>query len=132
MPGGASSILDFSSWDGTPFFEGKPAKGRHVYVVKKENGAFLAYGVVEPAPRYVFQVRGSTTDEQERFLAQVEREGAVVTFGLPPFETKTGGDKPPTSSDTPVGIKGDKAPTPTTTSTRVSDKSGKGNKPVRS
>jgi hypothetical protein len=104
----APLTLDFSRWDGTPFFEGQPEQGRCVYVVRKEEGAFLAYGVVQPEPRYVFLVRGSTEDELQRFRAQVGNEGATVTYRMPPFEVKTGGEKPPPTTTTPPGYKGSK------------------------
>jgi len=100
------SVQDFSRWDGTPFFTGYPKKGRRVYLDRRED-KFTAYGVVEPSPQCVFQARG-TSEELERFLAQVKDEGAQVTHGPPPFEVKTGGDKPPTSGGTQQGVKGSK------------------------
>lgn len=108
MPGHSPSILEFSQWDGTPFFEGQPEEDRRVYLVKKEEGAFNAYGVVGEGPRYVFLVRGANLEEQERFVEQVKKEGAQVIPGLPPFETQTGGDKPPPTSGSPSGYKGSK------------------------
>jgi hypothetical protein len=104
MPAGLPPIQDFSKWDGTPFFQGYPAEGRRVYVVKtNEEGAFLAYGVMEPSQQFVFRVQG-TGSELGRFETQVTAEGASITHGPPPFETQTGGDKPPTRD--PSGAKG--------------------------
>jgi hypothetical protein len=100
-------VQDFSRWDGTPFFSGHPEAGRRVYLDRREDG-FLAYGVIEPDPRYVFRVQGTDKEELRRFLEQVKKEGAQVTHGMPPFEVKTGGDKPPTSSGTPTGYQGGK------------------------
>lgn len=98
-------VQDFSRWDGTPFFKDAPAEGRRVYVVRtSEEGAFLAYGVIEPDQRYVFRVRGDNEGELERFLEQMKAEDAAVTHGPPPFETNTGGDKPPPKG--PAGHKG--------------------------
>jgi hypothetical protein len=98
-------IQDFSQWNGAPFFKGAPEEGRRVYVVKtSEEGDFLAYGVIEPGQQYVFRVRGVGESELERFLAQMTVERAAVTHGPPPFETNTGGDKPPTKG--PAGTKG--------------------------
>ncbi|HVG63778.1 MAG TPA: hypothetical protein VNA24_34760 [Hyalangium sp.] len=110
MSDGASLILDFSKWDGTPFFQAQPEEGRHVYVVRKGEGTFDAYGVVEPDPRYIFRVRGTSEADLERFVAQVKSEGAEVTYG-PPYETKNGGEKPPPPSGTPSGYKGSKPAT---------------------
>jgi hypothetical protein len=104
MSAGLPPIQDFSKWDGTPFFKGYPTQGRRVYLVKTgEEGAFLAYGVVEPSPQYVFRVSGSAA-EQGRFEAEMRAEGASITHGPPPFETQTPGDKPPTKD--PSGAKG--------------------------
>ena len=90
MSEGAPLELDFSNWDGMPFFRGQLKKGRHVYVVKRAEGAFLGYVLVDPEPRYLFIVHGASTDELKRFVTQVESEGAMVTYDLPPFETKAG------------------------------------------
>lgn len=100
-------VQDFSRWDGTPFFAGHPEQGRHVYLDKREEG-FMAYGVIDPTPRYVFRVRGDNEDELNRFLAQMKDERAQMTRGLPPFEVKTGGDKPPPTENTPPGYRGSK------------------------
>lgn len=98
-------VQEFSSWDGTPFFQDASAEGRRVYVVRtSEEGEFLAYGVVEPDQKYVFRVHGANEGELDRFLAQMKAEGASVTHGPPPFETNTGGDKPPPKG--PAGTKG--------------------------
>jgi len=95
----------FSQWDGkTPFFNGAPTQGRRVYLTAvDESGAFLAYGVA-PTPRDVrFIVRGANPSEEERFIAEIRREGAQLTHGAPPFEIYTGGDKapPPSGGSTP-------------------------------
>lgn len=103
----AVPVQEFSSWDGTPFFEGYPEQGRRVYLDRQEDG-FMAYGVIEPKPQCVFQVHGSNEEELKRFLAEVKAEHAHVTRGLPPFEVKTGGDKPPDTDLTPPGYKGGK------------------------
>lgn len=100
MPG----MKNFSDWDGTPFFAGCPEAGRHVYVDRQDE-AFMAYGVIDPNPKYVFQIQGIGQEPLHHFLQQVKRESARVTHGPPPFEVKTGGDKPPTS-DGPSGVKG--------------------------
>jgi len=50
-------VQDFSRWNGTPFFEGHPKQGRRVYLDRRED-KFVAYGVIEPNPQCVFQVRG--------------------------------------------------------------------------
>lgn len=97
-------VQDFSRWDGTPFFTGHPEQGRRVYLDRREEG-FMAYGVIEPEPRYVFRVRGANKEELQRFIQQVKAEGADITHGPPPFEVKTGGDKPPTSDGTPPGYR---------------------------
>lgn len=105
------SMQDFSKWDGTPFFKGYPAEGRRAYVVKtSEEGAFLAYGVIEPGQQFVFRIRGSSQSEVERFEAQMRAEGASITHGPPPFDIQTGGDKPPTKD--PSGAKGPGPRTP--------------------
>lgn len=102
---GMPQIQDFSKWDATPFFDGYPKEGRRVYVVKtSEEGAFLAYGVMESSQQFVFRVRGDGQGELDRFEAQMRAEGASITHGPPPFETQTGGDKPPTRD--PSGAKG--------------------------
>ncbi|MCY1018623.1 hypothetical protein [Pyxidicoccus sp. MSG2] len=96
-------VQDFSDWDGsTPFFTGQPEQGRRVYLDKRDD-SFMAYGVIEPSPQYVFRVQGTGKKQLHRFLKQVKDEGAKVTHGPPPFEVKTGGDKPPTSDSTPPG-----------------------------
>ncbi len=87
-----SRSIDFSQWDGKPFFEGYPEEGRTVYVVRLEQGAkFVAYGAIAPAREVIFTVRGQGSD-LERFLSQVQAEGAKVVHGPPPFGTNTGGD----------------------------------------
>ena len=92
---------EFSKWDGTPFFEGYAAEGRHVYILLADEGRkFTAFGVVEALRRIVFKVTG-TKAELERFLEQMKAEGAQVTYGAPPFDTKTGGDKPTSGSTKP-------------------------------
>ncbi len=109
MPAEMPSIQEFSSWDGTPFFQGYPAEGRRAYVVKNnEGGDFLAYGVIEPSNHLVFRVHGTDTSQLEKFVAEMRAEGSAVTYGAPPFETQTGGDKPPASG--PSGIKGSARP----------------------
>jgi hypothetical protein len=53
----------------------------------------------------------SPTDsgEMERFVEQVESEGAQVLYEEPPpLETKDSGEKPPPTSSTPSGYKGSK------------------------
>ena len=96
---------DFSHWDGTAFFEGHPRERRHVYLDKHEDG-FLAYGVIDPDPQYVFLVRGHNEQELQRFLAQIGEEQARVSDGPPPIEVKVGGDKPPPVEGTPPGLQG--------------------------
>ncbi|MFP2925389.1 hypothetical protein ACLESO_09250 [Pyxidicoccus sp. 3LG] len=87
-----------SRWNGRPFFKGYPEEGRHVYVVKsRRRGRFTAYGVLDEEGRVLFEVRGPLA-RYDDFEARVEAEGALVTFGLPPFETNTAGDKAPTTS----------------------------------
>jgi hypothetical protein len=95
---------DFSKWNGEPFFAGYPEQGRRAYLMKANtDGAFFAYGVVQSLQRVVFVVRGSNQAEQDRFTAQMKSEGAPVTPGSPPYDTQTGGDKPPPGG-TPPGI----------------------------
>ncbi|MFL5345704.1 MAG: hypothetical protein ACJ8AT_12990 [Hyalangium sp.] len=97
MQGESLETQDFSTWDGTPFFEGHPEEGRHVYIVKsREEGTFTAYGALDDRQQVIFVVQG-TLAQLDRFVAQVKSEGARVTHGLPPFDTNTGGDK---ASDT--------------------------------
>ncbi|RKG89316.1 hypothetical protein D7V88_12890 [Corallococcus terminator] len=68
---------------------------------------FEGTGVIDPNPRHVFELRGTGKEQLRRFLRQVKSEGAQVTHGPPPFEVKTGGDKPPTSDGPPPGLKSD-------------------------
>ena len=104
MPADMPPIQDFSKWDGTPFFNGFPQGGRRTYVVKmNEAGDFLAYGVIEPNEQYVFRVRGVGAKELDAFLAEMNTEGSAITHGPPPFESQTGGDKPPSTG--PTGVK---------------------------
>jgi hypothetical protein len=98
MKGESQETQDFSTWDGTPFFEGYPEEGRHVYIVKsREQGSFTAYGALDDQQQAIFEVQG-TLAQLDDFVAQVEKEGAKVTYGLPPFDTNTGGDKATTTS----------------------------------
>ncbi|HEX5750687.1 MAG TPA: hypothetical protein VFZ09_30955 [Archangium sp.] len=93
MQGESLETQDFSTWDGSPFFEGHPEEGRHVYIVKsREEGTFTAYGALDDQQQVIFIVQG-TLAQLDRFVAQVKSEGARVTRGLPPFDTNTGGDK---------------------------------------
>ncbi|KFE70290.1 hypothetical protein [Hyalangium minutum] len=93
MTGESVEPLDFSKWDSKPFFEGYPEEGRHVYIVQsREEGSFTAYGVMDDQPQVIFVVQGSLAD-LDRFVAQVKAEGARVTYGMPPTDTNTGGDK---------------------------------------
>jgi hypothetical protein len=93
MQGESLETQDFSTWDGTPFFEGYPEEGRRVYIVKsREEGTFTAYGALDDQQHAIFLVQG-TLVQLDRFVAQVKAEGARVTHGLPPFDTNTGGDK---------------------------------------
>ena len=122
---------DFSTWDGTPFFEGSLEEGRHVYIVKSlEQGGFTAYGALDDQPWALFVVRG-TLAQLDAFVAQVEQEGAQVTYGLPPFDTNTGGDKATTTSrpglmaDTKTGSTGPSVPTEEDTSTDPQKPGGK-------
>lgn len=108
MPNGTPLELDFSQWDGKPFFENQPQEGQHFYMVERAHGAFLAYGFAKPQPRYLFLVRGANADERQRFLAQMKTEGALLADGTPPVETKSGGEKPPPPTGTPSGYKGGK------------------------
>lgn len=104
MPVEMPSIQEFSSWNGTPFFQGSPEGGRRAYVVRTDEGeGFLAYGVIEPSNQFVFRVHGTDESQLEKFVAEMRAEGAGVTYGAPPFEQQTGGDKPPTKD--PSGIK---------------------------
>jgi hypothetical protein len=92
---------DFSNWKGEPFFEGHPLEGRHVYILKTEEPrGFTAFGVIEDSRQVAFRVRGEEA-ELERFLNQMKVEDAHVTYGTPPFDTKTGGDKPDSSTTKP-------------------------------
>lgn len=98
MQGESLRTQDFSTWDGTPFFEGYSEEGRHVYIVKsRETGNFTAYGALDDQQQGIFVVQGRLT-QLEDFVVQVEREGSQVTYGLPPFDTNTGGDKAETNS----------------------------------
>ena len=93
MPGSASGAQDFSDWDGRPFYEGQPSEGRHVYIiVSEEQGAFVAFGLMDGSQAVLFKVRGKV-EELQRFLAEMQAEGAEVTYGAPPYNTNTGGDK---------------------------------------
>lgn len=86
-------IQDFSAWTGTPpFFEGFPEKGRHAYVARKET-TFVAYLAQDIARQVIGEVKGKLSD-LDRFLAEMKREGAHVSYGAPPFDTNTGGEKP--------------------------------------
>lgn len=106
MKGETLETQDFSTWNGKPFFDGYPEEGRHVYIVKsREQGIFTAYGALDDRKQVVFVVRG-TLAQLDSFVAQVKAEGARVTYGLPPFDTNTGGDKS-TSTSRP-GIQGDR------------------------
>src|SRR5947209_1744872 len=96
------AVQDFSKWNGQPFFGGAPPHGRHVYIVRNEDGSFLAYGTLDGTRRLLFEVRGANEKELHRFLAEMKAEGAKVTYGAPPFDTGTGGD-PPTSGSTKPG-----------------------------
>ncbi|HLL54388.1 MAG TPA: hypothetical protein VK447_12615 [Myxococcaceae bacterium] len=90
-----AGMQDFSSWNGEPFFTEGPPEERVVYILRVgDEGAFRAFGTLESAPRILFEVRGTTEDELQRFTAQMKVEGARVKFGAPPFDTNTGGDKP--------------------------------------
>jgi hypothetical protein len=109
MPSELPPFQDFSKWDGTSFFKDDSNGGRRVYVVKKnEQGVFDAYGVIEPNNQFVFRVRGTSASELEKFVAEMKIEHAPVTYGTPPFETQTGGDKPPPTG--PVGAKSSAPP----------------------
>jgi len=93
MQGESLETQDFSTWDGTPFFEGQPEEGRHVYIVKsRADGSFTAYGALDDQQQVIFVVKG-TFAQLDDFLAQMKKEGVRVTHGLPPFDTNTGGDK---------------------------------------
>lgn len=106
MQGDSLEAQDFSTWDGTPFFEGQPEKGRHVYIVKsREEGTFTAYGALDDQEQVIFEVGGTLAD-LDRFVTQVKSEGARVTYGPPPFDTNTVGDKAGGTSR--PGIKGDR------------------------
>jgi hypothetical protein len=104
MPVAMPPIQEFSSWNGTPFFEGYLKEGRHAYVIRTDEGeGFLAYGVLDPSNQCVFRVHGTEESQLEKFVAEMRVEGAAVTYGAPPFDIQTGGDKPPTKD--PSGIK---------------------------
>ncbi|HZH14544.1 MAG TPA: hypothetical protein VE057_09320 [Archangium sp.] len=106
MNGETPEAQDFSTWDGTPFFEGYPEEGRHVYLVKsREQDSFTAYGALDDPQQVIFVVRG-TLAQLDSFVSQVKAEGARVTHGPPPFDTNTGGDK--AGSTSRPGIKGDR------------------------
>ncbi|WP_395850888.1 hypothetical protein [Cystobacter fuscus] len=93
MKGESIGVQDFSTWDGTPFFEGYPEEGRHVYIVKsRAEGSFTAYGALDDQQQVIFELKG-TLAQLDSFEAQVKKEEAQVTYGLPPFDTNTGGDK---------------------------------------
>ncbi|WP_199243295.1 hypothetical protein [Vitiosangium sp. GDMCC 1.1324] len=122
---------DFSTWDGTPFFEGYPEEGRHVYIVKsRAQGNFTAYGALDDQDQAIFVVQG-TLAQLDAFVAQVEKEGAQVTYGLPPFDTNTGGDKAETTSrpglmtDNKTGGTGPSVPTEGDTATETKKTGGK-------
>lgn len=105
MQGESLESQDFSAWDGTPFFEGQPEKGRHVYIVRsKKEGTFTAYGALDGQAQVIFEVRGTLAD-LDRFVAQVKTEGAKLTYG-PPLDTNPVGDKAGGTSR--PGIKGDR------------------------
>lgn len=98
MQGEALETQDFETGDGTLFFEGYPQEGRHVYIVKSlEQGSFTAYGALDEEEQVVFVVKG-TLAQLDDFVTHMEKEGAKVTYGLPPFDTNTGGDKAPNTS----------------------------------
>jgi hypothetical protein len=93
MQGESLETQDFSTWDGKPFFEGYPEEGRHVYIVKsREEGSFTAYGALDDQQQVIFVFQG-TLAQLDRFVAQAQAEGAQVTYGPPPTDTNTGGDK---------------------------------------
>jgi len=92
---------DFSKWDGTPLFEGAPAKGRHAYVAKGES-TFNAYLGLDGASHALARVQGPMS-LLERFLEEMGAEGAHVSYGSPPFDTNTPGDKPQPGSTKPGG-----------------------------
>jgi hypothetical protein len=101
MTGDTPSRQDFANWNGKPFFEGHPLEGRHVYILKTEEPrGFTAFGVMDDSRQLVFRVRGTEAD-LERFLNQMKAEDARVTYGTPPFDTKTGGDKSDSSTTKP-------------------------------
>lgn len=106
MQGESLEVQDFSTWDGEPFFEGYPEEGRHVYIVKsREEESFTAYGVMDGQTEVIFEIKGPLA-QLDRFVEQVSSEGAQVTYGLPPSDTNTGGDKAGTNSR--PGIKEDR------------------------
>jgi len=88
----------FAPWYGQPLFHGAPLNGRHVYIVRnEETGFFHAYGTLDGTHSLFFKLQGHET-RLEDFVAEARAERAQVTYGLPPFDTNTGGDKP--ASDT--------------------------------
>jgi len=91
--------MDFTQWDGTPFFEGAPAHGRHAYVIKGE-GTFTAYLTIDGTHRLLGEVEG-TSSLLDKFLEEMKAEGAHVSYGSPPFDTNTPGDKPQSGSTKP-------------------------------
>jgi hypothetical protein len=103
MQGESLETQDFAKWDGTPLFEGYPEERRHVYIVKsREEGSFTAYGTLDDREQVIFVVQG-TLEQLDRFVTQVKEEGAKVTYGPPPTDTNTGGDK--ASNTSRPGIK---------------------------
>ncbi|OJH33903.1 hypothetical protein [Cystobacter ferrugineus] len=95
-----SNVHDFSDWTGSPFYDGQPSEGRHVYIVVSSEGTFVAFGMLDGSEHVLFEVKGLTSDLQ-RFLDEMQVEGAEVTFGTPPINTNTGGDKATTGTTKP-------------------------------
>lgn len=92
---------DFSEWDGTPFFQDVSSEGRRVYVLRSEaDGSFTATGRLDVSSEDLFTVRGRLED-LDRFLEEMKVEGAAVTYGAPPLDTATGGDKAGSSTTKP-------------------------------
>ncbi|WNZ62082.1 hypothetical protein QEG98_40755 [Myxococcus sp. MxC21-1] len=94
MQGPTVPVQEFSEWNGQPFFDGYPPKGRVVYIVKsEETETFKAYGAMDDSTQAIFAVQGSLS-ELDGFVAQMNIEGARVLYQLPPFstDTNTGGD----------------------------------------
>jgi hypothetical protein len=93
MAGTGEQVQDFSKWDGTtPFFQGTTDQGRHAYVMKSET-TFDAYLALDAVREVIGMVTGSLS-QMDRFMAQMKLEGAHVSYGTPPFDTNTGGEKP--------------------------------------